>query len=100
MPIMMAGVEDPATLSGLRQPMAIAMVRGVRPSRRAQQGDRFGIVECRQSLEGSEEYRSMGKSPRGLVVDHLQSHQPWSVVAKAVDQKVTVQLVRCALWCS
>lgn len=33
-PIMMAGAEDPATLSGLRQPMAMAMVRGWRPSSR------------------------------------------------------------------
>lgn len=28
MPIMMAGAEEPATLSGLRQPMANAMVEG------------------------------------------------------------------------
>lgn len=34
MPIMMAGADDPATLSGFRQPMAKAMADGLRPQAR------------------------------------------------------------------
>lgn len=62
MPIMMAGAEDPATLSGLRQPMAKAMVDGLRPS---SQGGRDEAVE-----DGNDE--SLEESTSNIVVDHLR----------------------------
>lgn len=61
MPIMMAGAEDPATLSGFRQPMAKAMADGLRPSSQ----DGFDeVVE-----DGDDE--PLEESTPSIVVDHL-----------------------------
>lgn len=61
MPIMMAGAEDPATLSGFRQPMAKAMADGLRPS--SQDG-------CDEVVEdGNDE--SLEESTASIAVDHL-----------------------------
>lgn len=61
MPIMMAGAEDPATLSGFRQPMAKAMADGLRPS--SQDG-------CDEVVEdGNDE--SVEESTASIAVDHL-----------------------------
>lgn len=62
MPIMMAGADDPATLSGFRQPMAKAMADGMRPS---SQGG------CVQAVEdGNRE--SLEESTPSIAVDHLR----------------------------
>lgn len=80
MPIMMAGVEDPATLSGLRQPMAKAMAEGLRPSSREQRRGRvvkaiqMRYLSSNPRNAGRVSYRSRGQSPRDIVVDHLQVH--------------------------
>lgn len=61
MPIMMAGADDPATLSGFRQPMAKAMADGLRPS--SQDG-------CDEVVEdGNDE--SVEESTASIAVDHL-----------------------------
>lgn len=46
MPIMMAGADEPATLSGLRQPMAKAMAGGWGPQARvgALKSSKMGIT--------------------------------------------------------
>lgn len=65
MPIMMAGAEDPATLSGFRQPMAKAMADGLRPS--SQDG-------CDEVVEdGNDESleESLEESTASIAVDHL-----------------------------
>lgn len=61
MPIMMAGADDPATLSGFRQPMAKAMADGLRPS---SQGGCDEVVE-----DGDDE--SLEESTPSIAVDHL-----------------------------
>lgn len=61
-PIMMAGADEPATLSGFRQPMAKAMADGMRPS---SQGG------CVQAVEdGNKE--SLEESTPSIAVDHLR----------------------------
>jgi hypothetical protein len=62
MPIMIAGADDPATLSGFRQPMAKAMADGMRPS---SQGG------CVQAVEDGDK-ESLEESTPGIAVDHLR----------------------------
>lgn len=68
---MMAGADDPATLSGLRQPMAIAMVLDVRPSSQ--------IRYCR-IVEHVEVVLRIAES--WFVVDHLREKRPMEVVVE------------------
>lgn len=61
-PIIMAGADDPATLSGLRQPMAKAMADGLRPS---SQGG------CDESVKDGDD-ESLEESTSSIAVDHLR----------------------------
>lgn len=62
MPIMIAGADDPATLSGFRQPMAKAMADGMWPS--SQDG-------CVRAVEDGDE-ESLVESTPSIAVDHLR----------------------------
>lgn len=64
MPIMMAGADDPATLSGFRQPMAKAMADGLRPS------SQDGCDEVVEDRDGE----SLNESTASIAVDHLPGY--------------------------
>lgn len=87
MPIMMAGADDPATLSGFRQPMAKAMADGLRPS------SQDGCDEVVEDRDGE----SLNESTASIAVDHLPGYgtkdggvfSPVSEAARMTGQSVS-----------